>query len=909
VKSGGNSSQLPPEIEAVIARVLEVANLHLVDGVDEVARELRAHFEDGIAGGTPAAELITRFGDPVVAGARIARTRPRAAARGRGEDGRWWMSLHEWLDEVRRAALRLTRARGFAFIVVFTLALGVGANTAIFTVLNAVLLEDLPYPEPDRLVRVYESYVDDPTSLQFLRAPIVSEYRTWDEVFEGFGAIYTYRELGADLTDGERPQRVTVMRASAGYFETLGIPPARGRTFTEDESFGPGENVSSRLPIQRVAILSHALWTAQYGGDPGIVGRSVHLDGFAYEVVGVMPPGFNNPFGTVADAWVPQDLRPGGSNGFGNYYLSGVARLRDGLTVGAAQERLKVLAAGFGQAQPSAEGSFPRLVPLQADIVGSTRQTMLWILATAAGLVLLTACVNVANLLFARGLERDRDLALRSALGSGRGRLIVSILTENGLLAVGGGLAGLALGWLGLRSLLLLAPDALPMGVEMEMRGAVFAFAFAVTLVALLAFGLAPALRLSRTVPAEVLRSGDRASTAGRTVKRLRDWMVVAQIATALVLVVGSMLLVRSFDRLTDVPLGVNAQGVLTYEVNLPGTRYPDGAARHRFHEELHDRVAGLPGVERVGATSWLPVNGVYHTWGFLWDPQTPDGSSRDDWRSTDIRIIAGDYFGSMGIELLRGESPSEVDLESEPMVWVNRLLADEVFQDVEAVGQQIRIADAMRRVMGVVEDIPHSARGEVSRKSYVPHAQYADNRNWALIQTVQARGDLADLRESIRGEIAAMDPELVLYRPQSFDEVLAGVRAQDRFATVLMAAFAALALVLSLVGTYGVLAGSVAGRTREIGVRMALGEDQGTVRGMVLRYAAALTLPGVLVGLGGAWVAGRWIESLLFDVEAVDLVTYGAAGLVFLGVGLCAALLPARRATRVDPVQALTAE
>ncbi len=906
--TSGRTPGLPPEIEKVVREVLESADLNSVDGVEEVAGELRAHFEDGLAAGTPVDELIARFGDPVVAGARIARTRPKAAARNRGKRGGWWRSPSEWLNEVVGATRRLARAPGFVFIVVLTLALGVGVNTGIFTVLNAVVLRELPYPESDRLVRLYESDVEDPTRLWFLRAPIVAEYRNWDQVFDGLGSIYTYREAGADLTDGDQPQRVTVVRVSAGYFEALGIAPARGRTFTEDESFGPGENVSSALPIDRVAMVSNRLWTDHFGGDQDIVGSTIRLDGSAFEVVGVMPHGFNSPFGPKADVWVPQDLRPGGGNRFGNWYLSVVARLRSGLTLEAAQERVEVLAAGFGEAQPEAAGSFPRLVPLQADVVGTTRQTMLWILATAAGLVLLTACVNVANLLFARGLARNRDLALRSALGAGRGRLVAGVLMENGLLALGGGVAGMALGWLGVRALLLLAPEALPMAAEIELGGTVLGFALAVTLTTLLVFGLAPALHLSRITPAEVLRSGDRTSTGGRTAKRLRDGMVVVQVAAALVLVAGSMLLARSFDRLLDVPLGVDPEGVLTYEVHLPGARYEDGAARHRFHEELHDRVAALPGVEIVGATSWLPVNGRYHTWSFYWDPENPDGSNGDAWYLTDVRIVAGNYFGAMGIELLQGQSPEDVDLEGEPMAWVNRYLADAVF-DGEAVGRQIWLAGEVRRIMGIVEDIPHDTRGALSRKSYVPHAQHADERNWALIQTVKARGDLTHLRERIRGEIRAMDPQLVLYRPQSFEDLLGRARAQDRFATVLMATFAVLALVLSLVGTYGVLAGSVAGRTREIGIRMALGADHGTVRAMVLRYAAGLMVPGVALGLLGAWVAGRWIEALLFGVEPADPAALGMTVLAFVGVGLFSGWLPAVRATRVDPVQTLRSE
>ena len=815
------------------------------------------------------------------------------------------MSPREWWSEVRRATRRLRRAPGFAAVVILTLALGVGANTAIFTVLDAVLLEDLPYPDPERLVRVYESDEDDPTSLQFLRAPLVAEYMSWEEVFEGFGAIYTYREIGADLTEGDQAQRVTVMRTGAGYFEALGVAPARGRPFRYDESLGAGEATSTTRAIVDVAIINHRLWTTYFGGAPDIIGRSIELDGTSLEVVGVMPRGFNNPFGTKADVWVPQDLRPGGSNTFGNYYLSAVALLRDGVTLEAAQERVMALSRVFAEEQPGAEKAFPRLVPLDEDIVGSTRQAMLWILVGAAALVLLTACLNVANLLFARGLSQDRDLALRSALGSGRARLIMSILTENGLLAAAGGVVGLAMGWAGVRGILLVAPDALPMVAEVQVGGRVFLFALAVTVAALLAFGLTPALRLSRTAPADVLRSGDRSSTMGKVVRRLRDGLVIVQVAAALVLVAGATLLTRSFKTLLDVPLGIEAEGVFTYEVHLPGARYVDGPARHAFHEVLQERVAALPGVESVGATSWLPVSGRYHTWGFSWNPETND----DAFFGTDVRVITGDYFGSMGIDVLMGVDPMDVDLDGEPMVWINQRLADEVFHDVEALGQQIRIADALRRVMGVVESIPHDARGETYRMSYVPHAQFSGDRNWALIQTVETRGDLVVLREGIRSELRMLDPQLVLYRPQSFENVLASVRAQDRFATILMSALAALALVLSLVGTYGVLAGSVAGRTREIGIRMALGADSQSVRRMVLRYAAKLMMPGILLGLIGAWVGSRWLEALLFGTAAADPVAHGVAALIFLGVGLLSGWVPAQRATRVDTVQTLTAE
>ena len=578
------------------------------------------------------------------------------------------MSMFEWKSELVRALRRLRRAPGFAFVVIATLGLGVGANTGIFTVLNAVLLEDLPYAEPERLVRVYEAHVETPQGDWFLRSPMAVEYREWGEVFESFATLYTYRELGADLTDGDRPQRVTLLRVSAGYFETLGSPPLLGRTFHEEESYGPGESEGSSDLIAPVVIISHGLWTRQFGADEAIVGRTIRLDDAPFEVVGVMPARFVDPFGSPADVWIPQDMRFGGSNSFSNFYLSGVARLRPGITLAQARERSRTLAEAFGEREGDAAGYFPNIVHLHDDIVGGTRARMLWILAVAGILVLFTACLNVANLLLARGLSLDRPLALQSALGAGRGRLVTGILAENGILALGGGLAGLGVAWLGLRWLPAIAPDALPRIVDLAMGPRVFGFALAVTVGALLVFGLAPALRLSRTAPADVLRSGDRSATGGRAARRLRDGLVVVQVAAALVLVTGATLLVRSFGALSDVPLAVETEDVLTFEVHLPSARYPEGADRHAFHEQLHARLADLPSVASVGATSWLPVRGRYHIWSLRW-PADDGNAEPGEWTSSDVRIIAGDYFETMGIDLGQGTGPADVDLEGEPVI------------------------------------------------------------------------------------------------------------------------------------------------------------------------------------------------------------------------------------------------
>jgi putative ABC transport system permease protein len=904
---------LPEALEALLREVLDEAGLTLRARA-QVESELRAHFEDGLSAGVRPDELARRFGDPRQAGRRIAAARRYTGHDDSHHEARsWTMGWTEFWVETRQAARRLGRAPGFAALVVLTLALGVGANTAIYSVLDAVLLEPLPYHAPDRLVRVYEAPPEGVTEYQnlYLRAPTVAAYRTWSDVFEGFGALYSYRERGVDLTSGDRPRRLSVMPVTAGYFETLGVQPVIGRSFVEEETTGgEGAGGAVRGSVVPVVILGSRLWEDLFDADPGALGQTIRLDDVPYEVVGVMSPDFRDPFGPAADAWIPQDIAANMTN-WGNFYLSGVARLPDGLTLEAAQERATARYRNLAEANPEAGTWGPLLVPLRSDVVGGTRRSMLLVLAGAAGLVLLTACLNVANLVLARGLGRDRDVALRAALGSGRSRILVSVLAENALLALTGGAFGLLLGWAGVDALLRLAPDALPSTMQPELGVGVFGFALAVTAVALLAFGLGPALRLARTAPAAVLRSGDRSATVGRTAGRVRDGLVVGQVAFALLLVIGATLLTRSFTALLDVPLTFEPRDVLTFEVNLPEARYPTGAHREAFHQHLHDRLAAVPGVQAVAAVSWLPVNGRYHIWSFYWNPDDPTaaGADRERWYGADVRIFTGDHFETMELPVLRGRRPADVDLEAEQVVWLSRTAVDEVFGETDALGQRVRIAGGPRVVVGIVEDVPVDARGRATRHAYVPHAQYAEDRNWALIQAVRSPRDHAAMLEEIRAAMGQIDPDLVLHRPRALTTIVGTARAQDRFATVLMGTFAGLALVLSLVGTYGVLAGSVAARRREIGIRMALGADPGDVRGMVLRYAAALTLPGVALGLGLALMGSRLLESLLFSVERGDPLTYGVAVVIFLGVGLLSGWIPARRATRVDAMGVLGTE
>ncbi|MEK9500935.1 ADOP family duplicated permease [Gemmatimonadota bacterium DH-20] len=903
----GSGPSLPPALEQLVADTLDAADLG-GPAAREVGEELRDHLHEALAAGRSIADIAASFGDPARTGARIARARrpdPDPSSPGSA------MTFETLVTELRRAVRTLARAPGFAALVILTLALGVGANTAVFTVLDAVLLQPLPYQEPDRLVQMFSRWGDEPSDVSdYLRAPTIRTVSEWDDLFEGFASIYTYREAGRDLiAPGAPPERVVASIVSAGWFETLGVRPALGRTFHPDESTGPG--VSGTDPAPRVALLSHALWQRRFGGDPAVIGRTIDLSDESWEVVGVMPAGYTDPLGPRADLWLPQDLRDGGSNHWGNYYLTGVGRMSDGLTLEALQERFDARWAGLVEANPDAGGSVIEFRSLEGEVVGPQRAAMLWILSAAVALVLLSACVNVANLVFARSLARDREVAVRGALGSGRSRLVAHLLSESVVLAAAGGALGLLIGWVGVGALLRLAPEALPTVAEPQLSGRVFLFSLGTTALAVLAFGLAPALRSARTPAAAALRAGGRGGTEGRGLRRVRDGLVVAQVAVALVLVVGAGLLLRSFDTLLDVPLAIHTDDVVTFEVHLPTRRYADGAARHRLHEALGERIDALPEVEASGATSWLPASGRYHSWGVRWNPDGGEDLPDDGWMSSDMRVVTAGYLDALEVTVVRGQSPAEVDPEGEPMAWVNETLAARVFGDVDPIGQRMFAGEAFRRVMGVVADVPHDVRGALSPKTYLLHDQFADNRNWALTWAVrlQPGSDPAAAVESMRSELAGLDPVLVLYRPRSLDGLLATRRAQDRFATTLMGIFAGLALALAVVGTYGVLSGAVARRRREIGIRMALGADPGRVRSMVLRSAAALVATGLILGAVGAWWSGRWISSLLFEVAPADPAAWAIGVTLLAGLGLLAGWLPARRATRVDPARTLGAE
>lgn len=803
--------------------------------------------------------------------------------------------IASFLSDLRFALRQLIKKPGFAIIAVLTLTLGIGANAAIFSVLDAVVLSPLRFPEPERLIRVYEADSESSAAgIGYHTVPDFLDLRREAEGIEHLAAIYTYREAGRDLTDGEVPQRIQVLPTSAGYFEVWGISPLLGRGFAEEEE----------REDANVVILSYRLWQSHTGGDPDVLGTTIRLDGAAYTVVGVAPAGFRDVAGGDVDAWVPLDL-PEGEYSRQNHFLSLIGRLERGVTVAQAQSHVSAVNARLVEEYDEIpDTQLMRVASMHEDVVGST-DTMLRILMGAAGLVLLIACVNVANLFLARSLGRRREIAIRSALGSGRGRLVRQFFAESLLVAALAGLAALVFAYLGVRFLLSISPEAVARAQEVGLDGRLLLFAAAVTVLTALLFGLVPALRGSRVDLTSDLREGSRGTAGGKRSTRIRTVLVATQVGLALVLLIGAGILIKSFTALQGQDFGFDSSDLLTFEVHLPDARYEDPARRVDFHQRFHERLRAIPGVESVAATSWLPAAGPYHDWGFRY----ADADGELQWEGAQMRIIEGDYFETMGIPLLAGRTFNAADGEdSPPVMIISETAARIASPDRDPIGQQFYSADTVRTVVGVVPDVAYDARGSRKSKVYIPHAEYGDDRNWALIQAVKTESGLGVLPQ-IRRELDAIDPELVIYRARTMEQVLGRHMESERFALTLMGIFAAVALLLAAIGVYGILSYSVSQRTREFGIRMALGATTGAVRRRVLVQGATLAGIGLLTGLVGAFWLSRLMQSLVFGVSVTDPVIFGLVTLCLALVAMAAGYVPARRATRVTPMQALREE
>lgn len=791
-------------------------------------------------------------------------------------------------QDVRYAIRTLRRTPVFTGVVVATLALGIGGITAVFTVVQAVLLAPLPYEEPGRLVRVYQHERNDPSTRFVVSARHFRELRDHAGTFEQVAALATW-SWGRDLVRGGQGQHLRILRVTSDYFRTLRSGPLRGREFERDDETGA-----------ELVVLSDALWRNRFHTDPSVIGQTIHLSAEPYIVVGIAPAGFEDPVVGEVDAWEPYDLASDTDET--NNSLTVIGRLRNGFTLAQAHADLVSLSDALDDRWPNNDN---RLVaePLKEDLVADSRGA-LNVLTIAVVLVLMVACLNVANLFLVRATGRVREFAIRAALGSGGVRIARQLLVESLLLATAGGLVGFALGIGTLRILRALGADAIPRFGEVGIDPVVLGVTTAVTLATGLVFGMMPAVRFARINPNQALHQQSRSSTGDRRQGRLRSGLVVLQVASALVLLVNAGILTASFNRLRQIDFGFRVTSVLTFELSLPSVRY-NTARRAIFPEELAGRIETIPGVTAAGGTSRLPATGDFHSWRTT--PLSGPRAGMDLRVEAQQRVVSGDFFTTLEIPVLAGRVFDARDDDSAPMRAVvsadlaRRAFPGMLFEDV--VGQRIRVLAAQEReIIGVVGDVKLDAHGTAFPAVYHAHRQFAGHQTWPLMQVVATEVPPEQILAAVRAEVAALDPQLVVFRVAPMTGVVGRGVARERFALVLIGAFAIVAMALAAVGLYGVLAYSVRQRTQEIGIRMALGATAARVRSLVLRQAAVMVGLGTLLGIAGALMAGRWLSSLLYQTSPHDPRVLFATTLLLVVVALLSASLPARRASRVEP-------
>src|SRR5688572_11404433 len=800
------------------------------------------------------------------------------------------------LTDLRYALRMLVKSPAFSLIAILTLGLAIGANSAIFSVVNAVLLRPLPYPKSEQLVRVFG------TQPQLALGPSSpANFLEWKAENEVFERIATYVGQGFNLTGNDKPERVIGCRVSADIFQLLSVRPALGRDFTEEED---------RHGAERVLILSHQFWQSRFAGDPNAVGQTLTLNNQTYKVVGVMPPGFAFP-GPRTQVWAPVAFNPAQQATRDTHFLDVVARLKPGVSLEQAQANMNAVTHHQAQRYPQTNtGVGVKVVSLQEHIVGNVRP-MLIVLLAAVAFVLLIACANVANLLLARATARQREMAIRSALGASRSRVVRLLLTESVLLAIVGGAVGLLFAVWSLDVLVSLNPANLPRLAEIGVNRTVFLFTLAVSAFTGILFGLVLALQVSKSDLNEGLKEGGRGGSDSPRRHRLRAALVVAEVALSLVLLVGAGLMIRSFSRLLAVDPGFKADHVLTAFVSLPVSKYAKREEQVAFFERLTERLRNVPGVTGAGIISDLPLFGGSST-GFDVDgrPEALPGQRA----MTDYRIISPDYFAAMGIKLLKGRAFSRFDAEGAPgVVIINETLAKSYFAGEEPIGKRLHLSkpNDSREIVGVVADVRnYGVDADVKPEVYVPLPQsapeYLAGVASAMNIVIRSTMNPAALTTALREQVQALDKDQPVSEIRTMEWYLADSMAQRRFNMLLLGAFAGLALVLAAVGIYGVIAYTVTQRTHEMGIRIALGAKGGDILRLVFGNAMATTLTGIALGLGAAFALTRLLRSLLYQVSPTDPVIFAAIPLLLMSVAVIATYLPARRAMKVNPIAAL---
>jgi putative ABC transport system permease protein len=809
------------------------------------------------------------------------------------------MMTNLWQD--LRYGLRMLRKHpGFTVVAVLTLALGIGANSAIFSLVNGILLRPLPYAQPDRLVQLIHASPNLGLETWGLSQAAFAIHRDQSKAFAAFAA---YANGGVNLTGEGEAERLLVTNVTADFFNVLGVNPAWGRTFHSGED-APGKN--------GVCVISYGLWQRRFGGDPQIIGKTLNLNQTATEVVGIMPAGFKFPR-IETEMWMPLALNTART---APYFLTGIARLNSGVSVSQAEAETTNLLRNYGRQHPGSsesagadeEGSGPKTIvtPLKEAIVGKTEKPLL-VLLSAVGFVLLIACANVANLLLARATTRTREIAVRCALGATPARVAQQLLTESVLLAFIGAVVGIALASFGVRMLNQLPVDGIPRIDEVSMNATVLMFTAGIALLTGLLFGLTPALRAYKMGLAAGMREGGRGMTASR---RMNGALVAAQFALSLMLLIGAGLLLKSFQRLQSVSIGFNPEKVLTMMTSLPRQKYAKPEQTVQFYQSLIERVSSLPGVRDAAMITGLPFTGDDNTDGFIVEGHEPSDGDKEQREQAQQQIVTPGSFQTMGIPLLRGRDFQDTDNGNAPLTAIiDETLARRYWPDGDAIGKRIETTGDLQwmTIVGVVGGVKHDdLAGERQPHMYLPLAQQSTLRAFLVVRTETAPSAAIP---AIRSEVRQLDADIPLYLIRPMADVIGQTLNSQRLTNLLLSAFSVLALLLAAVGIYGSMSLYVGSRTNEFGIRLALGAQPGNLLRTVLQEGLMLTTFGIAVGITGALALTRAMASLLFEVSATDPVIFTGLSLLLVVVALVACYVPARRAASVDPLVALRHE
>jgi len=797
------------------------------------------------------------------------------------------------LRDVRYGVRTLFKNRGFTVVAIVALALGIGANTAIFSVVNAVLLRPLPFEKPDQLVMVWEKRMQLGRVRNVVSPPDFNDWRAQNKVFEDMAA---FSSQGFNLATSGEPERIQGAGVSPSLFSILRAQPRLGRFFGSDED-KPNSNP--------VVIISSGLWQRSFGSDPDIAGKTIKLNDKVYNIIGVTPADFVFP-NRRSEVWVPLTLSPEDANNRGGHSLTVVARLKPDVTLQQARTEMDSIAAQLEQQYQVNTGHGANVFPLHEEVVTDARPALL-VLLGAAAFVLLIACANVANLLFARSAAREREIAIRTALGARRSCIVRQLLTESVLLAITGGIIGVLLALWGLDLLLAIGESSIPRVKEIKLDGWALGFSMLISIGTGLLFGLVPALQSSKPDMNEALKEGSRSASGSIRRNKTRSMFVIAEVAICLVLLIGAGLMIKSFAKLTNVSPGFNPENVLSMNVALSGSRYGDSQQVASFYQRALERLASVPGVEGAAATTGLPMAGGFGSRYFRIEGRPPQPAGQGF--NANVNLTTPSYFKTMNIPLIDGRDFDERDVMKAPeAVVVNQEMARRYWPDETPIGQRLAVGDGpWRTVVGVVGDVKQSGLDiETRPEMFWPYYQMPVGFATFVVRT---GGDPERMTSSVRAAMQEIDRDLPVYNIKTVDAVISESVAPRRLNMLLLGIFAGLALVLAAVGIYGVISYSVSQRTREIGIRMALGASHSSVVRLVVGEGMILASIGVVIGVVASFFLTRLMSTLLFGVSTTDPITFVAIALLLTGVSTVASLVPARRATRVDPMVALRYE